>query len=107
MQKRERKEFQDAKKEMLRKLKADKRARGIAVSDSDSDDGGSGGKKKVKKGFDAVKEGMKIVETLYTEERNPGVAKTCFKTYHTFCKNILKDPSEEKFRTLNLNNEKI
>ncbi len=103
-QQREKREFMDAKKEMLRKLKADKRARGMEVSDSDEEDGGG---KKVKKGIETVKEGIKIVETLYTEERQPGIAKTCFKTFHTICKNILKDPSEDKFRRLNLTNEKI
>lgn len=50
---------------------------------------------------------MKIVTTLYTEDRRPGVAKTWFKTFHTFCKNVLKDPSEPKFRTINLSNEKV
>lgn len=54
-----------------------------------------------------MKEAAKIVTTLYTEDRRPGVAKTCFKTFHTFCKNILKDPSECKFRTINLGNEKV
>lgn len=54
-----------------------------------------------------MKEGIKIVTTLYTEERKPGVAKTCFKTFHTFCKNVVKDPKEEKFRTINLANEKV
>lgn len=50
---------------------------------------------------------MKIVTTLYTEDRRPGVAKDCFKVFHTFCKNVLKDPSNEKFRVVNLGNEKV
>jgi hypothetical protein len=50
---------------------------------------------------------MKIVNTLYTEDRKPGVAKACFKTFYTFCKNVLKDPKEPKFRTVNLGNEKV
>lgn len=93
-----------AKKEMLAKLRADKRERGIEV-DSDEEEGPK--KAKVKIGMDTVKEGIKIVETLYTEKRKPGVAKTCFKTFNTFLKNVLKDPSNEKFRQLNLMNEKI
>ena len=50
---------------------------------------------------------MKIVSTLYTEERKPGVAKACFKTFYTFCKNVVKDPKDDKFRTINLSNEKV
>ena len=50
---------------------------------------------------------MKIVTTVYTEDRRPGVAKTCFKTFYTFVKNVLKDPSNEKFRSINLANEKV
>jgi hypothetical protein len=50
---------------------------------------------------------MKIVTTLYTEDRRPGVAKTCFKTFQTFCKNVLKDVTEPKFRTVKLSNEKV
>jgi len=45
------------------------------------------------------------VRTLYTEDRNPGVAKTCFKTIHVYLNNILKDVNEEKYRKINLGNE--
>ncbi len=55
----------------------------------------------------AVKDAAKIVMTLYTEDRRPGVAKTCFKTFHTLCKNVLKDVTNHKFRMVNLANEKI
>lgn len=64
-------------------------------------------KVKKKPSIQAVKDGMKIVQTLYTEDRRPGVAKTCFKTFHTFCKNIIKDPEEEKYRTINLSNANV
>jgi hypothetical protein len=68
--KREKKEFNDAKKQMLAKLKADKRARGVEVSDDeDESGGGGGGKGKSKKGMNTVNEGIGIVETLYTEAR--------------------------------------
>ena len=50
---------------------------------------------------------MKIVNTLYTEDRKPGVAKTCFKTFYIFLKNVVKDPKNEKFRVVNLHNEKV
>ena len=60
-----------------------------------------------KPSIEQVKEGIKIVNTLYTEERSPGVAKTLFKTFHTFCKNVVKNPKEDKFRSINLGNEKV
>ena len=31
-------------------------------------------------GIELVKHGLKTVKLLYTEDRQPGVAKTCFKT---------------------------
>lgn len=45
--------------------------------------------------------------TLYTEIRMPGVAQTCFKTCQTLIGNLIKDPSNEKFRKVNLDNEAI
>ena len=55
--------------------------------------------------IEVIKGGIKTTRTLYTEDRNPGVAKTCFKTLHVYLSNILKNPSEEKFRKINLANE--
>ena len=54
-----------------------------------------------------VEHGIKTVKTLYTELRAPGVAKTCLKTCCTFIRNVLKDPSNEKFRRVNLDNEAV
>lgn len=48
-------------------------------------------------GIDLVKHGLKTVKTLYTEDRQPGVAKTCFKTCQVYLTNVLKDKNEEKF----------
>lgn len=48
-------------------------------------------------GLDLVKHGLKTVKTLYTEDRQPGVAKTCFKTCQVYLTNVLKDKNEEKF----------
>ena len=39
--------------------------------------------------------------------RAPGVAKLCFKTSCTFIRNLLKDPDNEKFRRINLDNEAV
>ena len=47
---------------------------------------------------------IKTVKTLYTDIRAPGVAKTCLKTVATFMKNVQKDPENEKFRKVNLDN---
>lgn len=51
--------------------------------------------------------GIATIATLYTEFRAPGVAQTCFKTLSTLLGNLLKDPSNEKFRKVNLDNEAI
>lgn len=56
-------------------------------------------------GVDLMKHGLKLVRTLYTEERNPGVAKTCFKTLSLYLGNVLKNPNEEKFKRINMGNE--
>ena len=45
------------------------------------------------------------MKTIYTEDRQPGIAKTCFKTITVYLGNVLKDPSEEKFKKINLTNE--
>lgn len=47
------------------------------------------------------------MKTLYTEIRQPGVAKTCLKTVATFIKNAQKDPTNEKFRKVNLDNAAV
>jgi len=53
--------------------------------------------KKQKSPAELVENGIKMVKTLYTEIRAPGVAKTCLKTVHTFIKNIQGSPDNEKF----------
>ena len=45
------------------------------------------------------------MRTLYTEDRQPGVAKTAFKTISVYLGNVMKDPNEEKFKKINLGNE--
>ena len=47
------------------------------------------------------------MNSIYTANRSPGVAKTCFKTLTTFANNVLKDPSQEKFRKVNLDNKAV
>lgn len=39
--------------------------------------------------------------------RAPGVAKTCLKTCCTFVRNLMKEPDNEKFRKINLDNEAV
>jgi hypothetical protein len=55
--------------------------------------------------IDEIKHGIKTVKTLYTEDRAPGVAKTCFKTIGLYTANVAKDPTEPKFQSVNLANE--
>ena len=45
------------------------------------------------------------MKTLYTEDRQPGIAKTCFKTCQIYLTNVLKDRNEEKFQRINMSNE--
>jgi len=47
------------------------------------------------------------VRTIYTEDRQPGIAKTCFKTIHTLLNNLMKDPTNDKFKRVNMANEAI
>lgn len=62
---------------------------------------------KEKSGKDLAETGIATIATLYTEFRAPGVAQTCFKTLITLLSNVLKDPTNEKFRKVNLDNEAI
>lgn len=68
-------------------------------------------KQEVKKaeieGKELVAHGITLVTTLYTEFRAPGVAQTCIKTCQTLINNLIKDPANEKFRKVNLDNEAI
>lgn len=63
--------------------------------------------KEVKPPIEEIKHGIKTVKTLYTEERQPGVAKTCLKTISVLTGNVTKDPSDPKFQSINLGNEAI
>ena len=55
--------------------------------------------------IDTIKHGIKTVKTLYTEDRQPGVAKLCFKTISVYVGNVVKDPNEFKYQSINLTNE--
>ena len=44
--------------------------------------------------IDTIKHGIKTVTTLYTEDRQPGVAKTCLKTIPVYTGNVVKDPTD-------------
>ena len=62
-------------------------------------------KKEQKPPLEEIKHGIKTVKTLYTEERAPGVAKTCLKTLNVYAGNVVKDPTNDKFLSINLANE--
>lgn len=68
---------------------------------------GAAAKQQEKSPQEQIEHGIKTVKTLYTELRAPGVAKTCLKTCSTLCKNVLKDPENEKFKKINCDNEAI
>ena len=59
------------------------------------------------KGVGLAENGIELVSKLYTEIRTPGVAQTCFKTCNTLLGNLLKDPANDKFRRVNLENNAI
>ena len=61
--------------------------------------------KSQKNPVDQIKHGIKTVMTLYTEDRQPGVAKTCFKTCSIYAGNVLKDVNDPKYQSINLANE--
>jgi hypothetical protein len=47
--------------------------------------------------LEQIKHGIKTVKTLYTEDRQPGVAKTAFKTCAAYTGNVVKDPNDPKY----------
>lgn len=85
---------------MRRKLEADKRERFGGTIPEEA-------KQKTKTPAEQIEHGITTVKTLYTEVRAPGVAKLCLKTCCTFIRNLIKDPDNEKFRKLNLDNEAV
>jgi hypothetical protein len=101
----EKKEFMNAKAKMLDQLRRDKEDRfGKAIPSGEAVGPGMAAPKKVEP-IENVKAGLKMIRTLYTEERNPGVAKTCFSTLKAYMSNVLKDVKEEKYRKIKLTNE--
>lgn len=62
-------------------------------------------KKEQKSPMELIKHGIKTIKTLYTEDRQPGVAKTAFKTISVYTGNVVKDPNEPKYQSINLANE--
>ena len=96
----------DAKQQMLEQLRRDKEERfGKGASTGEVQADGTVVAKKQDPPLVRVKNGIKIIQTVYTEDRNPGVAKTCFKTLGIYLKNVLKVPAEEKFQKINMGNE--
>lgn len=98
--KKEKKELEEAKREMMRQLERDKLERFGGQLPPDAQE-------HKKSPLENVEHGIKTVKTLYTEIRAPGVAKTCLKTIATLIGNVLKDQTNEKFRRINMDNEAI
>ena len=97
----EKKKAKEEKARMLQRLEDDKRDRFGANYVAQE------AQKKEKPPKELIDTGIKTVNQIYTNSRAPGVAKTCFKTCSTFGTNVLKDPSQEKFRKVNLDNENV
>lgn len=97
----EKKKLQEEKAAMLRRLEQDKIERFGGKLPAQSQ------QKAEKTPKENIDHGIKTVNSIYTPMRAPGVAKTCFKTCTTFGNNVLKDPSNEKFRRVNLDNENV
>ena len=62
-------------------------------------------KKEQKPPLEEIKHGIKTVKTLYTEDRAPGVCKTCLKTLSIYAGNVVKNPTDPKFLNINLAND--
>jgi hypothetical protein len=103
LQKKEKKEFMSEKKKMLEQLRIDKEER-FGKQAPGSIMTTEGVVKKSMCGLELVAHGIKTVKTLYIESRAPGVAKTCFKTAGIFLSNILKNPGEDKYKSIKLSN---
>ena len=104
MQKKEKIEFLNAKQRMLDQLKRDKEERFGKKFGNDAEEVVHA-KPTGPQGIELVKHGIKTVKLIFTEDRQPGVAKTCFKTCHVYLGNVLKDSTEEKYKRINLSNE--
>ena len=104
LRKKEKADFLREKNKMLLQLEMDRCERaGIPYDEGKALD--KIAQKQTKPPIDEIKHGIKTVKTLYTEDRNPGIAKTCFKTINIYVGNVVKDPSEPKFQSINLLNE--
>jgi len=102
--KKEKEEFMSAKRQMQIQLERDRCERlGIPFDETKAIDNIK--KKDARPPLEEIKHGIKTVKTLYTEERQPGVAKSCFKTISVYTGNVAKNPSDDKFKSINLANE--
>ena len=64
-------------------------------------------KKEQRPPIEEIKHGIKTIKTLYTEDRQPGVAKKALKTISIYTGNVVKDPNDPKFLSINLANEAV
>lgn len=101
---REKKELEERVKEQRRRYELDMKER---FGDAWESKVPQKKEKEELKGEDLAKNGIQTVATVYTEARSPGVAQTCFKTCLTLVGNLMKEPGNEKFRRVNLENNAI
>jgi len=99
--KNEKKKAEIEKQEMLRLLAKDKEERFGKKFDPNT--GKAEVEKQVDK-FESVSNCVKSIKTLYPTFRAGDTAKTCFTTIKVLIANILKNPSEEKFKKVKVTN---
>jgi len=98
----EKKKFDNEKKAMVEQLRIDKELRFGKKFDSSEV-----AKEKSQPPEHWFKEGIKTLTRLYPMSRDGDKLITCLNTLITILKNLEKDPTNEKFRTLKLDNQKI
>lgn len=104
LRKKEKAEFELQKYKVQLQLEMDRCERaGIPYNEQEAIDRIK--QKNKKPPIEEIKQGIKTIKTLYTEDRQPGVAKTCFKTLSIYTGNVIKDPNDPKFQSINLANE--
>lgn len=89
--KKEKEEFLAAKKAMQEQLEKDRCER-LGIPYVPGVVSAAPEKKDAKPPLERIQHSIKTIKTLYTEDRQPGVAKTCFKTLHIYLSNLQKDP---------------
>ena len=85
--------------EQLRRDKEEKFGKKFSASGKPLDSG-----KEEKKPIEKAQNAVKIIKELYPEDNHPDVAHNCFAMLKAYLGNLLKDPTNEKFKKVNKQN---